>query len=282
MSNKNLTLFRVDFGGTIGLGHLKRSLVFAKNFKKVLYISKSDKKEFISYPLITIKDEEEFFKKVQKFTPKEVVVDNYDFTVEHEKRFKKLFPDIKLSIFDDDYRDHYCDEIINHNLGAKKQKYKNPDIVKIAPPLIRDEFKKIKKRRYKKRGIFVSFGGSDAKGLSFKIAKLLKDKKLYIYTTSTNKDIKKLKRFVRVYKNIKLFIDKDVAEGMAKSKCGIITPSTIAYEAIFLKLKFIAIEVADNQIEIVKYLKKKKYRVLKVRELYKLRRFLNGKTVHKK
>ena len=38
-----MTIFRVDFGSKIGLGHLKRSLVYAKRFDDVIYISKSDK-----------------------------------------------------------------------------------------------------------------------------------------------------------------------------------------------------------------------------------------------
>lgn len=46
---------------------------------------------------------------------------------------------------------------------------------------------------------------------------------------------------------------------MAKSEFGIITPSVISYEAIFMNLPFIAIEVADNQKEIAKYLKKKEF-----------------------
>ncbi len=83
------------------------------------------------YPLITIKDEDEFFAQVKKLKPKEVVVDNYNFTYNNEKDFKKRFSHIKLSIFDDDYREHFCDEIINHNISAKKENYPNPKIVKI-------------------------------------------------------------------------------------------------------------------------------------------------------
>ena len=59
-----MTIFRVDFGSKIGLGHLKRSLVYAKRFDEVVYISKSDK-NFTPYKFIIIKDEEEFFLKVK-------------------------------------------------------------------------------------------------------------------------------------------------------------------------------------------------------------------------
>jgi UDP-2,4-diacetamido-2,4,6-trideoxy-beta-L-altropyranose hydrolase len=256
-----MTIFRVDFGEKVGLGHLKRSLVYAKNFDDVVYISKS-KTNLTPYRFITIKDEKEFFSYVKKLQPKEVVVDNYEFNLNHQKRFKTLFPHIKLSIFDDEYKEYICDEIINHNLGATKARYKDAKKVKIIPPLIRDEFKKEKKRRYKKEGIFISFGGVDTKGLTLKIIKALPNKKLNIYVTSQNRHIKLLKLYAR-RKNISLHVDEDVAKGMVKSCFGIITPSVISYEALFMQLPFIAIKTATNQKEVASFLKyKRKIKVL--------------------
>ena len=129
-------------------------------------------------PVIKIKNEKEFFERVKELNPKEVIVDNYNFSYENEKEFKKLFPKIKLIVFDDTYEKHFCDEIINHNLGAVKEKYKNPEIVKIIKPLIREEFYKAKRKKLKKEGIFISLGGSDAKGLTLKVLKLLKPMKI--------------------------------------------------------------------------------------------------------
>ena len=214
------------------------------------------------YPLKTIQNENQFFEIVKKLNPKQVIVDNYDFTIQHQKEFKKLFPNIKLSCFDDEYKEYFCDEIINHNLGAKKEKYKNPQIVKIISPLIREEFYKAKKKRYKKDGVFLSLGGSDTKNLTLKILKLLPKQKINLYTTTANKNLKKIKRYAKIHKNIKLHINQDIAKGMAKSKWGIITPSVISYEALFMKLPFLAIQTATNQKEIVKYLKRKKIKVI--------------------
>jgi len=230
-------------------------------------VSKSNQKEFVPYPLYSIKNEKEFFEIVKKLKPKQVIVDNYNFTIDHQKQFKKLFPNIKLSCFDDEYKEYFCDEIINHNLGVKKEKYKNPKIVKIIPPLIRDEFKIAKKKKYKKEGILISLGGSDTKNLTLKILKLLKNKKINLYITTTNKNLKKIKRYAKIHKNIKLYINEDIAEGMAKSEFGIITPSVISYEALYMKLPFIAIKTADNQNEIAKYLKKKRYKIILPRQV---------------
>ncbi len=256
-----MTIFRVDFGSDVGLGHLKRTLVYAKRFEEVVYVSKSNEKELLLYPLYTIKNENEFFKVVKKLKPKEVVIDNYDFILEYEKSFKKLFPDIKLTVFDDDYREHFCDEIINHNLGVNINRYKNPKIVKIISPLIREEFWKTRRKKYKKKGIFVCMGGSDSQNLTLKVVKLLKNKKINLYITSTNKHFKKFQRYIKIHKNIKVYIDEDVAIGMAKSEFGIITPSVISYEALYMGLPFVAIQTATNQKEVVKYLKRKGVKV---------------------
>jgi len=251
-----MVVFRVDWGEKIGLGHLKRSLVYAKNFKNVVYISKSTK-NLTPYPFYHIEDESQFFELVKKLNPTQVIIDNYQFNLEYQKEFKKLFANIKLSIFDDEYKKYYCDEILNVAPFTKKYRYQNPNIVKIVNPLIREEFFNAKKLKLKKEGIFISLGGVDSKGLTLKLIKLLKTYKLNIYITSQNKKLKIVKKY-KNHKNINLFIDKDVAKGMASSKFGIITPSTIAYEALFMRLDFIAIQTAKNQKEMVKYLRKKK------------------------
>ena len=226
-------------------------------------------------PIIKIKNEEEFFEKVKELRPKEVIVDNYNFTYENEKKFKEIFPDIKLTVFDDTYEKHFCDEIINHNLGAKKEKYENPAIVKIIKPLIRKEFFNAKRKKFKRDGIFISLGGSDSKNLTLKLLKLLKPlkPKVNLYITSANKDLEKIKKFTFLNKWVKLHINEDVAIGMAKSEFGIITPSVLSYEAIFMNLPFLAIQTADNQKEVAKFLKRK-YKVLKENEIKKIPRFI--------
>jgi len=265
-----LIIFRVDYSSEIGYGHLKRSLVYAKQFRDVVYVSKA-KENLTPYKFYSIQNENEFFEIVKKLKSQEVIVDNYNFTINYQKEFKKLFPNIKLSIFDDTYEECFCDEIINHNLGVNKYRYKNPEIVKIIPPLVDERFKKLKKSRSKKDGIFVSFGGTDSTGIGFKVLKILKDKRINFYTTNANKNLKKLKRFVRIHKNIKLHIDEDVAVGMAKSKFAIITPSVISYETLYLNLSFIAIQTADNQKEVAKYLQKKRIKVIDVKRVYKIK-----------
>jgi len=280
-----MIILRVDFDSSIGFGHLRRQEAFIQRQikngkwekdKKIIIICKYCTQKYTDIPILKISNEKEFFDNVKKLNPDEVIVDNYNFTYENEKKFKELFPNIKLVCFDDNYEKHYCDEIININMYAKKEKYKGrvPRFTKIRilKPLIRDEFIKEKKKRYKKRGVFISFGGTDAKGLSIKVLKMLKNKKIEVdlYTTSANRHLKKLKRFCRINKWCRLHIDENVAAGMAKAKFGIITPSTITWEAMYMGMPFVAVKIADNQTLILRYLKQKRIKVFRENELYKI------------
>jgi UDP-2,4-diacetamido-2,4,6-trideoxy-beta-L-altropyranose hydrolase len=210
-----LNVLRVDFSSDIGLGHLKRVEVFIEkyNILNPLIICKACDKRLTKLPILKINNEREFFEKIKTLNPKAVIVDNYNFDYECEKQLKKIFPHIKLIVFDDFYARHYADEIINHNLGVKKEKYENPDIVKIIKPLIRKEFFIAKKKRFKKKGIFISLGGTDSRGLILKFLRMLKIKKplINLYITSANKNIEKIKRFSKINKWVKLHIDEDLS-----------------------------------------------------------------------
>ena len=260
-----MTLFRVDFGSSIGLGHLMRSLVYAKNFDEVVYMSKSHKEDFVKpHTLVTIKNEEDFFLQVEKLQPHQAIVDNYAFSLENEKEFKKRFPYIKLAVFDDEYKEHYCDEIINHNISADIKKYKNQELVKIIPPLIRDEFKKEKNiKREKIYDVFIAIGGTDTSNLNIPILKALpKSLHVAVVTTTTNSNLSELKEYVKKRKNTTLHVNSnEVAKLMHQSRFAIVTPSVIVHEVLFMGLDFLAIKTADNQDDIYKYLKQRNYKI---------------------
>ena len=272
-----MVLLRVDFSSKIGLGHLKRQEAFIQRMENREWriICKECDENLTKLPVIKVKDEKEFFQKVKELKPKEIIVDNYNFTYKDEKEFKKLFPKIKLIVFDDTYEKHFCDEIINHNLGVNIKKYENPKIVKNIKPLIRKEFYEAKKKRFKKEGVFISLGGSDSKNLTLKVLKILKPLKIKVnlYITSANKNLDKIKKFTFLNKWVKLHINEDISIGMAKSEFGIITPSVISYEAMFMKLDFLAIQTVDNQKEVAKYLKRK-YKVIDEKEIKKISKFI--------
>jgi len=264
------TIFRTDFGTGIGLGHLKRTLIYASRFKNVIFIL--NKQIDLPYHSYIIHEEEEFFKLIKNLQPQQVIIDTYNFNLQKQRKFKQLFPNIWLSIFDDEYKDYHCDEIINHNLGVNKKNYKEPEKLKLIQPLV--DIPLFKKRKHTiKEYIFISIGATDTQNIIPKIITILKKYSLplHIYTTSYNPNIKKLIHLARSNSTINLFIDKDNLKGMYHAKLLIITPSTLCYEALAMKKKFIAIQTVPNQNELAHYLKRKRFHVLKKRDLYKLK-----------
>jgi UDP-2,4-diacetamido-2,4,6-trideoxy-beta-L-altropyranose hydrolase len=246
-----MIILRVDFSENIGFGHLKRVENFIKNKKECLIVCKECDAKYTDIPIIKIKDDEEFFETVKKLKPKEVIVDNYEFDVECEKKFKNFFPDIKLICFDDFEKSHFCDETVSLNPCTKHKKIKP----------------KLKKRRFKRKGIMISIGATDPKGIIFKILKHIKGD-IHIYTTSKNPHLKKLKKIAKI-KKAKLHIDEDTKTALFKHKFAILSASTLSVEAMEAKIPFIALQVADNQENLAKCLKTKRIKVLQENEIKK-------------
>ncbi|MEL1110499.1 UDP-2,4-diacetamido-2,4,6-trideoxy-beta-L-altropyranose hydrolase, partial [Campylobacter jejuni] len=129
--------------------------------------------------------------------------------------------------------------------------------------LIRDEFyKESKIEREKIWDYFICIGGTDIKNLSMQIASdLPKNKKIAIATSSSNKNLKKLEKFIQNHENVKLFIDEEISKLMNESTKLIISASSLVNEALLLKANFKAVCVAKNQEKLANWLVQKGYEV---------------------
>lgn len=280
--SKFKVLFRVDSSFKIGLGHLMRCLVLASKYKKeeVLFLCQNlegnalrkIKESGFSYEFIKDEKIKTLCAFINKRKIKNVIIDSYEITYNDEKLLKESCH-IKLTVFDDIYEKHYCDVLLNHNLYAKKNKYKNllPSFCKIKAgskyTLIRDEFKKdYKKTKNKIFTLMLCLGGSDFDNINLKVLKALKnlDIKINVITSSSNKNIKALEKYIKKRKNYKLLIDcKTMAKQMNKADFAIISPSVIVHEVKAMNLDFLAIQTASNQKYMSKYLKENEVEVLK-------------------
>jgi UDP-2,4-diacetamido-2,4,6-trideoxy-beta-L-altropyranose hydrolase len=276
-------LFRADSSSKIGLGHIMRDLVladqFSKNGDEVFFATKNlngniNYKIPFEVEIIENNSVEELIKIIKKYQIQRVIFDHYEIDFEFEKELKQK-TNVEVWSFDDTYEKHYCDVIYNHNISAKAEKYQGlvPDFCKIKAgskyTLIREEFQKAKqkyrwKQRNKVKTVFLAMGGADTSNLSFKIIKLIpKNIKINLVTTTANKNLAKLRKFAFLNKNIKLHINTNkMAEIMANSNFAIVTPSVILHEVLFMKLPFLAIQTADNQKDMTKYLKQNRFEVL--------------------
>ncbi len=279
-------LFRADSSSTIGTGHIMRDLVLAKQFSKdTIYFATQELEGNIMHKIEEANYKIEYLNSnslqeldllIKKLKIDMIIIDHYGINEAFEKQLKKQNPKLKLMVLDDTYEKHYCDILLNHNICANPKKYKNkvPKSCKLKCganfTLLRDEFyqekniyKKVKKS---KKTIFIAMGGADTAQLNISILQILKKYshiQVKLVTTTANKEIKKLQNYSKNKKWINLHINSNkVAKLMAKSDLAIVTPSVTINEVYFMKLPFIAIKTANNQNELYKYLKKKKYPIM--------------------
>ncbi len=280
-------LFRADSSSTIGTGHIIRDLVLASKYKNsnIIFATQSldgninNKIKEAGYKVESLKSNslKEVVELVKKYNIDMVVIDHYGIDYKYEKKLKKK-TGVKILSFDDTYEKHYCDILLNHNISADKKRYKGlvPKYCELrcgaAYTLLRDEFTKEKKKQKKVtssryKTIFLAMGGADHSNINIEILKVLQkfdDLKINLVTTTANKNLEELKAFVKNKKWISLYINSSkIAKLMRKSDLAIITPSVSANEAYFMNIPSIAIKTANNQDDMYKYLKKKKFLVLK-------------------
>ncbi|WP_419777161.1 UDP-2,4-diacetamido-2,4,6-trideoxy-beta-L-altropyranose hydrolase [Malaciobacter marinus] len=280
-------LIRADSSSSIGHGHIMRCLVLAKQYLNKGYdvsfatlnlkgnLNKKILKNSYDVHILKSNNNEELIKKIKELEIDLLIIDSYDIKYKSQKSIK-LKTDVKILCLDDTYEKHYCDILLNHNIGANKKKYKSlvPSFCEIRCgvkyTLLRDEFYKYKNMNLKqnnKTKVFLAIGGTDHSNINIKILKVLskfKNIEVNLVTTSANSNLDILKQYCKEKDFIKLYIDtNNIAKLMKESSFAIVSASVILNEVYFMQLPFIAIKTASNQKNIYKYLKKKKYLVMK-------------------
>ncbi|WP_069633356.1 UDP-2,4-diacetamido-2,4,6-trideoxy-beta-L-altropyranose hydrolase [Campylobacter pinnipediorum] len=277
------TLIRSDSSSDIGLGHIKRDLVLAKKIKDVSFACMNLEGNIIneiSYPTYILQSDDlsELIKLIKTEKIELLIIDHYGISFEDEKYIKDQ-TEVKILSFDDEYKEHYCDFLLNVNLFAKSENY-NGLLVKDTEiycgarfVLVRDEFYvESKILRDKKFDYFVSIGGSDVLGLGFEISKKLLSKGAFVSmaTTNANKQLNELKKLSMQYQNFTLYINSDnIAKIMNESRELIIQASSFVNEAFVLKSKFKAIKTAKNQEKMYEWLLQNGYDVYNADEILK-------------
>ncbi len=219
---------------------------------------------------------EELIDVIHQYEIETVIVDHYGIDASFEQELKKR-TDVALVVFDDTYMKHYCDVVLNHNPGAQSHKYNGlvpsyaSKLCGIRYTLIRDEFRQARIRQYRKtpKGrmtLLIMMGGSDPTNITYSIAKELLQKKsyeLHIVTTTSNIHLKKLQQLTQQQQAMNLHVNsQQVSLLMQKADIAVISASVTAAEALYMRLPFIAIQTAENQHEIYRYLKSQRLPVL--------------------
>ena len=279
-------LFRTDASSSIGLGHVMRDLVLAKQYKhdEVVFATRrlkgniNGKIKEAGYKVKRLDSNRinELVLMVKKIKIDMVIIDSYEIDYAFEKELKKR-TGVIIMVLDDTYEKHHCDILLNHNIYAKKSRYKG--LVPVGCELrcgekftlLREEFYIAKEHKKElsssSMNIFLSMGGADTAGLNIPILEALEqfpDIHTHVVTTSINRNLKELEEYVDNKNNITLYVNSThIAEIMSRSQMAIITPSVTLHEANFMELLFIPIQTADNQSEMVAFLESNEYPVLK-------------------
>ena len=259
------TLIRADSGSKIGHGHVRRDLILAQNFKDVSFAcidlpgSLADE---IPHPVFTLKsaDINELVNLIKEHKFELLVIDHYGISAADEKLIKEQ-TNVKILSFDDNYKEHFCDYLLNVNIYAQPQKYVNlvpANCELVFSPLVMSEFYgEAKTKREKKFNYLIALGGTDALNLTAKIASnlLAKNKKVAAITTSANANLANLQNLADSEPNFSLFINSnEVARLMSESEILVISASSLVNEALVLGARFKAVRVADNQNEMAQWL----------------------------
>ena len=281
-------LFRANSSSTIGTGHIMRDLVLAEQFKDVKIIfatqdlpgninHKIEERNYV-IEIINSNDLEELVDVIKNHLIDMIVIDNYEINYAFEKALKEI-TGVTVFVIDDTYEKHYCDILLNHNVYGDSSKYKGlvPEKCEVrcgsSYTLLRNEFIKEKQKgrqsidNAKQLNAFISMGGSDHTNISIKILEVLKKfSNIYshVVTTTSNKNLNELEKYVSSQKNIALHINSNsIAQLMNNSNFAIVSPSVTINEILYLEIPFIAIKTAENQKYMYKFIKKLNLKILK-------------------
>jgi UDP-2,4-diacetamido-2,4,6-trideoxy-beta-L-altropyranose hydrolase len=271
-------LIRADSSSHIGLGHIMRDIVLATQYPEahITFACQAldgNIMDRIPYPVHILKsnDPQELIDLIQLLQISRVIFDHYDIDETYEKKVKDT-TNITIVALDDTYSKHHCDILINPNIYADEKRYNAlvpvHTMIRCGKEflLIREEFH-IEKKIVREQiyDVCIAMGGADTSNLTLAILHILDPSlNICVITTTANAHLSELLSLTLDRENTLVHVNSnEVAKLLHESARAIITPSSIAHEAIFMELPFIAIQSVDNQSEFTDYLELEGFDVLR-------------------
>ncbi|MGX6642746.1 UDP-2,4-diacetamido-2,4,6-trideoxy-beta-L-altropyranose hydrolase [Legionella pneumophila] len=172
--------FRVDASENIGIGHLKRCQVLAKQFIKkgseVTFFSSRETQQFLPVNPDDIKYQfiEDFWSTSflqQALNSDLFIIDHYELGIEFEQEISQKLDANILVIDDFNHRPHYCNYFLNQNYGFTPESYEGliPEFCKLflgpTYALLDEIYSQYRRDKLfpgnKIENILINFGGSD-------------------------------------------------------------------------------------------------------------------------
>jgi len=269
---------RADGGLQMGMGHIMRTLVLAKELSKkneVFYICRKTGNENTSTEADTYKKLDEKYKsgvmkvsnegfkvvlisenniieELKKIQADILITDSYDVNEDYFKGTKKIF---FKTAYIDDMNLHYFDVdfLINQNVNAQDFKYKTSENAKLLLGsnyvMLRSEFINSKNKIINKKikDILITVGGGDPDYITEKLLSFVKnlDYTFHIVIGPCFDSIEKLRKFES--KKVKFYFNANMYELMQLCDIGISACGSTLYELASCGIPTIGIITADNQ-----------------------------------
>ncbi|MGO5072732.1 UDP-2,4-diacetamido-2,4,6-trideoxy-beta-L-altropyranose hydrolase [Clostridium sporogenes] len=264
---------RADGGSQIGMGHIMRTLVLAKELAKtndVFYICKvdvplsskyksgMDKVKAEGFNVVTI-NENNIINDLKNIAVDCLITDSYDVNEEYFNLTKGMF---EITGYIDDMNLHYfnVDFIINQNIGAEEYSYKaNKDtrlFLGTNYTMLREEFRKNPNKNIKKevQNFMITVGGADPNGITNIICNYVKDLEFKFHViigpSFKEENIKKLIYLKNLKDNINLYFNANMIEIMNKCDIAISACGSTLYELSACQVPTLGLIIADNQQKI--------------------------------
>lgn len=277
---------RADGGKNIGMGHIMRTLVLAKELAKkneVIFISIKNKKDDFragiekvisqGFKVIEINDVDiinELEEIQDKYSFNCLITDSYRVNEEYFDSIKKIFD--KIGYIDDiNICKFNVDFLINQNIDASNHMYEfyNFKETKVFLGteycLLRDEFRGNNSDKNIKKyveDILITLGGMDNESNTLKILNELKDLDVNFHVvigSAFEEDlILKLNEIKKTRNNIFLYKNAIMSEIMKKSDLAISASGSTLYELCAMQVPVIGLVIADNQKNICSDMNEKK------------------------
>ena len=268
MSNKKNILIRADSSSQIGLGHLMRTLLLAQGLKKYFHIIFAARElpgsqnalitqHGFALQMVKTMECEELLEITNKLHPTLCIIDHYGIDQSCEAKIQKI---CDVLAFDDEFKQHSANIVLNHSFIAKTEDYSYLHDTKILAgshyTLLKDAFfshtnRFVPLETLKGKKVLITLGGSDPLNLSLRVKQYLlsieKSMCVTIVTTSANARLAHLKAVDK-----ELIVDADDMARLMRGYDLIITSaSTSLLETFALQKPFIAIQCASNQAQTV-------------------------------
>jgi UDP-2,4-diacetamido-2,4,6-trideoxy-beta-L-altropyranose hydrolase len=294
---KNI-LFRTDASTMIGIGHVMRDIVLAKqmqerNIRFACRRLPGDMIHHIPFPtdILCSMDNDELVQVIRANCIEMLVIDHYGINHTDEKYIKDQ-TGVKIFVFDDFYKKHQCDYLLNQSLHADPEKYRSlvPADCKLFCGreyiLIEQSFYEIKTLSGEEEYILITLGGGNISKELMQLISCIEDiTDMPVLLIAPQIDSGELGRFRRV-KHISF--RQNLAKLMHQAKFLITSLGMTFYEGVFLDKSLLAVQTAENQKEIAKFLSQKNLPVISLSDLVSLKckktieKLLDKETVYPK